>query len=499
MCSVLTSCDMNLSPDGALDDNTGIQSVDDAMRYRNSFYNTLKGVNSGWYHSYPDIQADQFMGIISNGNRVGTLSNGIFDSGDGDIESYWAGAYSRIASVNYIMPKYVEMIESGEFEGEELAQLKRFLGEAKFCRAFHYWMLADKFMEKYSKVGGDTPAKGLPLVTEYNPTGDTSKYPGRSTQDETYALIEKDLAEAHAALVEFEASEAADAMTNVAPMAEYLSSWAVVALQARVALLKGDHQTAYNKASQVIESGVYTLTPAADVMKMWKQDESNEVIFRPYCSTDELPSSTGAYYLGSDQKTADYIPTVNTLLQFAEDDVRWDAYFKVMQIEVEGSKYGCYVFNKFSGNATLQVGATPNFMHYPKVFRLSEMYLIAAEAGSYANVQGGSKYMNEFMKQRHTSFTEEGVYNQKTLFEAACAEREIELLGEGTRLSDLRRWGKGFTRNIDYSMLNPAVNSVVVPLGALTYTSDDKRLVWPIPSIEIENNPQLVGQQNPGY
>jgi hypothetical protein len=73
------------------------------------------------------------------------------------------------------------------------------------------------------------------------------------------------------------------------------------------------------------------------------------------------------------------------------------------------------------------------------------------------------------------------------------------MIGEGTRLSDLRRWGKGFTRDIDYSILNPAVNSVVVPLGALTYTNDDRRLVWPIPSIEIENNPQLVGQQNPGY
>ncbi len=499
VCSVLTSCNMDLSPAGALDDNTGIQSVDDAQRYRNNLYNGLKGVNAGWYHSYPDIQADQFMGIISNGNRVGTLSNGIFDSGDGDIETYWAGAYGRIASVNYIMPKYEEMIASGEFEGEDLIQLKRFLGEAKFVRAFQYWMLADKFMENYAKVGGDTPAKGLPLVTEYNPTGDTSKYPGRSTQDETYALIEKDLSEAYAALKEFEASEAADAKANVAPMAEYLSSWAVVALQARVALLKGDYATAYKKASDVIESGVYTLTKAADYMKMWKQDESTEIIFRPYCSQEELPSSTGAYYLGSDQKSADYIPTIKTLLQYSDDDIRFDAFFKVLQIEVEGSKYGCYVFNKYPGNASLQVGATPNFAHYPKVFRLSEMYLIAAEAGSHANVEGGSKYMNAFLKERHSAYTEEGTFNQKTLFETACIERECEMIGEGTRLSDLRRWGKGFTRDIDYSILNPAVNSVVVPLGALTYTNDDRRLVWPIPSIEIENNPQLVGQQNPGY
>ena len=183
VCTVLTSCDMDKRPWGSLDDVTGIQNFNDVYRYRNNFYNVLKSVNSGWYFAYPDIQMDQFMGIISNGNRVGTLSNGIFDSGDGDIEAYWASCYSRIASVNFIIPKIEAMIESGEFEGEELCQLKRYLGEAKFCRAFQYWMLADKFMENYSKVGGSTAAKGLPLVTEYNPTGETDQYPGRSTQD----------------------------------------------------------------------------------------------------------------------------------------------------------------------------------------------------------------------------------------------------------------------------------------------------------------------------
>ena len=125
VCTVLTSCDMDKRPWGSLDDVTGIQNFNDVYRYRNNFYNVLKSVNSGWYFAYPDIQMDQFMGIISNGNRVGTLSNGIFDSGDGDIEAYWASCYSRIASVNFIIPKIEAMIESGEFEGEELCQLKR--------------------------------------------------------------------------------------------------------------------------------------------------------------------------------------------------------------------------------------------------------------------------------------------------------------------------------------------------------------------------------------
>ncbi|MGN0230346.1 MAG: RagB/SusD family nutrient uptake outer membrane protein [Muribaculaceae bacterium] len=490
---------MDKRPWGSLDDVTGIQNVNDVYRYRNNFYNVLKSVNSGSYFAYPDIQMDQFMGIISNGNRVGTLSNGIFDSGDGDIEAYWANCYSRIASVNFIIPKIEAMIESEQFEGEDLIQLKRYLGEAKFCRAYQYWMLADKFLENYSKVGGNTAAKGLPLVTEYNPTGETDKYPGRSTQDETYVLINKDLDEAYAALKEFEGSEAADAKDNLKPMATYLSSWAVVAMQARVALLKGDYQTAYNKASQVIDSNVYTLTDIDGLEDLWTNDNSKEIIFRPFCSTDELPSSIGNYYLGTDQKSADYIPTQDVLFSVANDDARWDYFFGVLKIEVEGTSYPCYVFTKFSGNPVLQKTSTPNFMHYPKVFRLSEMYLIAAEAGSYCNVEGGSKYLQEFMKNRHIDYDADGQFSQKALLENAIAERSLELIGEGTRLSDLRRWNKEFTRNIDYSNVNPGLNGVIVSLGNVHYAADDRRFVWPIPSTEIENNPQLVGQQNPGY
>ena len=337
------------------------------------------------------------------------------------------------------------------------------------------------------------------MVTEYNPTGETDKYPGRSTQDETYALINKDLDEAYAALKEFEGSEASDAKDNLKPMATYLSSWAVVAMQARVALLKGDYQTAYNKASQVIDSKVYTLTDIDDLEKLWVKDESKEIIFRPYCNTDELPSSIGGYYLGSDKKSADYIPTEDVLFSVADNDARWNYFFSVLKIEVEGSPYPCYVFTKFSGNPVLQTTSVPNFMHYPKVFRLSEMYLIAAEAGSYCNVEGGSKYLQEFMKNRYVKYNAEGQFSQKALLENAIAERSIEMIGEGTRLSDLRRWNKEFTRNIDYSNINPGLNGVIVSLGNVHYAADDRRFVWPIPATEIENNPQLVGQQNPGY
>ena len=80
-------------------------------------------------------------------------------------------------------------------------------------------------------------------------------------------------------------------------------------------------------------------------------------------------------------------------------------------------------------------------------------------------------------------------------------ERQRELLGEGFRMSDLRRWNEGFDRSqgmfgADFGDLD----SYVVKAGTkVKYNVGDYRLTWPIPSTEMDSNPNLKGQQNPGY
>ena len=66
---------------------------------------------------------------------------------------------------------------------------------------------------------------------------------------------------------------------------------------------------------------------------------------------------------------------------YAENDVRFGTFFKLYKkLEVEGQDYQAYVLNKFPGNTALRTGTTNNIRNMSKVFRLSEMYLIAAEA-----------------------------------------------------------------------------------------------------------------------
>lgn len=66
-------------------------------------------------------------------------------------------------------------------------------------------------------------------------------------------------------------------------------------------------------------------------------------------------------------------------------------------------------------------------------------------------------------------------------------------------MSDLRRWGVGFSRYASYP-INPDLESQWVVAGtSVSYQPNDYRYTWPIPASEMDINPQLKGQQNPGY
>ena len=254
--AILTSCDMDLKPYGSLDDETAIQTVNDCYRFRNGLYSSMRGLTTGSYVYFSDIQMDQFQGTTANGNRLGIISQGEIYSSDGDITGYWSSLYSVINSANYIIEKMENLKATSELSADDLAALSRYDGEAHFVRAYCYYWLVDHFCETYSEENAQAAAKGLPLVTTYHPTGDLTTYPGRSTQDETYKLIDEDLTIAYNALVEYEKTD----KSNVAANASYLSSYAVLALQARIALSKGDNATALSKAEAVINSGIYPLT-----------------------------------------------------------------------------------------------------------------------------------------------------------------------------------------------------------------------------------------------
>ncbi len=495
---LLSSCDMDKTPVGTLDETTAIQSVNDCFRFRNGIYSSMRSLSTGAYISYPEIQMDMFQGLISNGNRIGTIANGSILSSDGDIEAIWAGLYTRINNVNFFLEKASIVLENTELTEANVSDITRYIGEAKFARAYYYYWLMDHFCGVYSAENGDKEGLGLPIVTVYNPTGDRSKYPGRSSMNDTYVFIEQDLTDAYAALAAYEE----DDNSACAPNSAYVSTYTVDALSARLALLKGDYQTAITKAETVINSQVYALAEGDDYIAMWETDLSSELIFSPFVDVNEVGtiSSTGSAWLSIYGDNADYVPTYDALAMYGQGDVRFDAFFNVWYLSISGTEIPAYVFFKYPGNESLKIGTAMNLMNRPKPFRLSEQYLILAEAAAATGTQNkkANDALNALRAKRIEGYVAQE-YTGVALRDQIREERTKELIGEGFRMSDLRRWGQGFERNPSHPE-NPYIEDALVVAGKdLSYSAGDHRFVWPIPSAEMETNPQLAGQQNPGY
>ena len=498
-----TSCDMDTTNYGVIDTTTYIQTMEDCHAFVNGMYAHMRYKSGGIYTFYSDVQMDQFIGLVDNGNRGGIYSKGEVQPGDTDLANIFYNMYIQVNDANYFIPRVDAMIATGNFTEDEVALLNYYKGVAMFSRAYAYWYLFDKYVDMGEDL--DTPGKGLQIVKEYRPTGDRSSYVGRSSINESIEYVSTELQESYNLVRAYEQNVSAE---YCSPNSARVSSYAVAALQARFALLVGDYATAAAKAELVIESGNYGLTALEDYASMWVNDEGPELIFVPFAEVGTGGLSTGAnYYRNNKEEESDYIPTAEVLLSYGEGDVRFEAFFSLYNpLKVGGVSYVGYAFTKFPGNPALNTGTTNSMLNKAKPFRLSELYLIAAEAYAEAGVQKNESkanaYLNDLRAARIEDYSAQSYFGADLINEIR-AERGKELIGEGLRMGDLRRWGKGFTRNAGYDIFSNALKNimeVVVNLAdGVTYTSDDYRFVWPIPTREMQVNPQLNGQQNRGY
>lgn len=118
--------------------------------------------------------------------------------------------------------------------------------------------------------------------------------------------------------------------------------------------------------------------------------------------------------------------------------------------------------------------------------RIAEMYLIAAEAGSYlpAELEKAKGYLLDLKAKRlkpeamETQRTKVGAMDAEQLRTEIADERARELIGEGHRWMDLRRTTR------------PAI---VKTYKDRTYTlnANDARYTLPFPQSAIDSNPEL--------
>jgi hypothetical protein len=122
---------------------------------------------------------------------------------------------------------------------------------------------------------------------------------------------------------------------------------------------------------------------------------------------------------------------------------------------------------------------------------MSEVYLIAAEAAyQTGNESLARTYLNAVAKERDPAFAGYSSSGAALLADILL-ERRKELAFEGHRYWDLARY------NMDVVRVNLAGNYPGnVPL---VIAANNFRRIFPIPQAELDANPSIREQQNPGY
>jgi hypothetical protein len=242
----------------------------------------------------------------------------------------------------------------------------------------------------------------------------------------------------------------------------------------------GDNTNAKASAVDVINNGGFTLVDPANYNAYWADpgNRSDQVETLLEIDADVINNNGFDDFAGMYDNGYDDIYCSSDLYNlYTATDVR-------QSVIVVG--------NTKSGAPASVVVKFPNAINGDrdniKVLRLSEVYLVAAEASLPGDETGALMYLNDLMTQRDPSFAGYSSTGA-ALLDDIVNERRKELAFEGDRFFDLNRLKRSITRASNPGAI-PAPLSIAYPF--------DKRL-QPIPLVEIQANPNIAGQQNPGY
>jgi len=461
---------LDLRPHNALDTESAISTVEDGQTALYGAYDNLRP-----YYFYGrnifvcgDAGGEDLVLRTDNSNRYVNQYRWNIQSGDGPGVEMWAYAYYTIKRVN-------EIIAILPTKAEQSATRDQVLGESYFIRALCHYELVKFFGQAYNH----SEKMGVPYIKESTMNNDNP----RETVESNFTNIIADL-------------EMALDLMNVAKKADpsTVGSDAVKALLARVYLYMActNGTTYFNEAAkyaeQVIEANNYKLATPAQykievsgatlVSQMWGNQNNPESIFTlPTTNSERLGvNSMGNIYLDKGKGYGDLMATEAMVAIFEPNDVRHSMIYLVD----DGFEH--YAVGKHMGNG-IAGGWDLSFIN---VLRLSEMYLISAEAHARTGNQPiALKRINELRAQRGVA--DLGATN---LIDNIILERRRELCFEGHSLSDHKRLNSSIVRNADEG--NPEH-------GNLGLAYPDYRFAYPIPEREISINRHPDFKQNPGY
>lgn len=440
------------------------KDVPGAKTALNGAYRTL--LSTDLYHSnlmlYPDLLAGNLKYSRTVNIRLDDIYNVNQVANASSLNNTYTRLYDVINNTNNII--FYTPTASGL-----TPEKNRIIAEAKCIRSLAHFNLLRVFARPYNFTAD---ASHLGVVINLKPQLITDPSPVRLTSAQSYKAIIDDLLEAIAL---FDNSSA-----GLSPGATqtYFSKNAAKALLAKVYLYTNNWDKAFEYADDVIKTGGYTLLTNANYVASWSgRTPSTESIFELALETDFSSASIGSYYETSNSGGLRMFAVTNDLLSlYSNTDVRGNpSLFNV--INISGVNY--FSTKKYATGGTQ---ATP-----VKVIRLSEMYLIRAEAAAEKaspNFTQANEDLNTIRRRADNAATLVNITDKADLLNAILLERRKEMAFEGELLFDLLRKKKDVVRNDCNAIVCNILNS-------------DNRLIMPLPEVTVSTNGNMI--QNPGY
>jgi hypothetical protein len=419
-----------------------------------SIYGDMMSTNtfiSDYSSQYLGFAADELQSIAS------PLSPYYTNSLTTTNDDFWSKGYKYIYQANAV----AEGVAKSSLPDSTKNQLT---GEAIFVRAFCHFYMVNLF--------GDIPYIN---TTDYR----VNNLAVREPVAQVYGKILNDLLQARDLVRNYYMDGTNNAYLYSAPERVRPNKAVVTAMIARVYLYMGNWAQAEAEATTLINNPLYSL-PAAltDVFlknskeTIWQLMPSNPAYLNGY--------SGYTYVLNGSYGTRPVL--ANSLWNAVEPGDKRKTTWMGTYSSWLGTQHFAYKYRISTTNQPAQ--------EYYMVFRLGEQYLIRAEArANQTNVAGAAADLNILRDRARVTPADLPPYpatlSKDDCLAAVAHERQVELFTEwGHRWLDLKRTGKA--------------DAVLGPLkGATSWQTTDQ--LFPIPQTQLDLNPNMHGQQNPGY
>jgi hypothetical protein len=386
-------------------------------------------------------------------------------------------------------------LASKGFAATDVDNIRKYRTEARFLRAYQYWVLMDLYANP-------------PFATENDAVG--SGLPGQIKRKDLFTYIESELKAIDADL--------AAPKTNEYARADQAAAWALLArmyLNANVYTGTPRYTDAITYCNKIIAAGYTLHSNYRELMLADNNLNTDEFIFVIAYDGTSTQNWGGTTYLthgpaavpgsvsGTSGNWGGLRVTQNLVGLFADPSGNTDKrpqFYTTGQNLIMNDLYtgtDGYSITKFR-NKTRAGAAAPHAdpagnwvdIDFP-LFRLGEIYLTYAEAvlrgGTGGDAATALGYINALRVRAYGSTAGNITAGQLTT-DFILDERARELYFEATRRTDLIRYGKFTTANYLWAWKGGV---------AAGRSVSDIYNIFPIPSTDLSSNPNLT--QNPGY